>query len=121
MRTMDNFQAINAIMTNNFNPELLEKYTGYGGIGKELGEYKYYKKLNAIVPKKIIAKIKETTRTAYYTPPLLVRFMYRVLERLGFKGGNILESSAGNGVFFKYMGYKKEKQDACNRDRSLCC
>ena len=32
MRTMDNFQAINAIMTNNFNPELLERYSGYGGI-----------------------------------------------------------------------------------------
>ena len=29
---MDNLQAINAVMTNNFNPELLEKYSGYGGI-----------------------------------------------------------------------------------------
>ena len=103
MRTMDNFQAINALMTNNFNPEILERYSGYGGIGKELAEYKYYKKLNAIVPKEEIAKIKATIRTAYYTPPLLVRFIYRVLERLGFKGGNILEPSAGNGVFFKYM------------------
>ena len=103
MRTMDNFQAINALITNNFNPELLKKYSGYGGISKELGEYNYYKKLNSIIPKKEIAKIKETTKTAYYTPPLLVRFMYRVLRELGFKGGNILEPSAGTGAFFKHM------------------
>ena len=96
-------------MTNNFNPEILEKYSGYGGIGKELAEYNYYKKLNAIIPKEEIAKIKDTTRTAYYTPPLLVRFIYRVLQELGFKGGNILEPSVGTGAFFKHIPEEIQK------------
>ena len=103
MRLEHNLQVINALQTQNFNPELLEKYSGYGGIGKELAEYNYYKKLNAIISKEEIARIKATTKSAYYTPPLLVRFMYRALQELGFKGGNILEPSAGTGVFFKHM------------------
>ena len=38
MRLEQNLQAINAITQENFNPELLEKYSGYGGIGRELAE-----------------------------------------------------------------------------------
>ena len=109
MRTMDNFQAINALAKEIFNPELLEKYTGYGGIGKELGEYNYYKKLNSIISKEQIRKIKETTKTAYYTPPLLIRFIYKTLQKLGFKGGNILEPSAGTGAFFKHIPKEMRK------------
>jgi len=103
MRTDQNLQVINAIAQKNFNPVLLEKYSGYGGIGRELSEYNYYKKLNSIIPKDEIAKIKETTKTAYYTPELLVRFIYKALENLGFRGGNILEPAAGNGAFIKHM------------------
>ena len=103
MRTDQNLQVINAIAQKNFNPALLEKYTGFGGIGRELSEYDYYKKLNSIIPKDEIAKIKETTKTAYYTPELLVRFIYKALENLGFRGGNILEPASGNGAFIKHM------------------
>ena len=85
MRTEQNLQVINAIAQKNFNPELLEKYSGFGGISRELSEYNYYKKLNCIIPKDEIAKIKETTKTAYYTPELLVRFIYKALENLGLQ------------------------------------
>ena len=103
MRTDQNLQVINAIAQKNFNPALLEKYSGFGGIGREISEYNYYKKLNAIIPKDEIAKIKETSKTAYYTPELLVRFIYKALENIGFRGGNILEPAAGNGAFIKHM------------------
>ena len=103
MRTDQNLQVINAIAQKNFNPVLLEKYSGYGGIGRELSEYNYYKKLNSIIPKDEIAKIKETTKTAYYTPEFLVKFIYEALDKLGFKSGNILEPAAGIGAFIKGM------------------
>ena len=103
MRTEQNLQVINAIAQKNFNPEILEKYTGFGGIGRELAEYDYYKKLNSVIPKQKIAEIKATTKTAYYTPELLVKFIYQALDKLGFKGGNILETSAGTGAFIKHM------------------
>ena len=103
MRTDQNLQVIHAIAQKNFNPALLEKYSGFGGIGRKISEYNYYKKLNAIIPKDEITKIKETSKTAYYTPELLVRFIYKALENLGFRGGNILEPAAGNGAFIKHM------------------
>mgnify|MGYP006077495937 CR=1 FL=1 len=103
MRTEQNLQVINAIAQKNFNPEILEKYTGFGGIGRELTEYKYYKKLNSLISKEKIAEIKDTSKTAYYTPEFLVKFIYQALDKLGFKGGNILDPAAGTGAFIKYM------------------
>ena len=103
MRIEQNLQVINAIAQKNFNPEILERYTGYGGIGRELAEYDYYKKLNSVIPKQKIAEIKATTKTAYYTPELLIKFIYQALDKLGFKSGNILETSAGTGAFIKHM------------------
>ena len=90
MRIEQNLQVINAILQKNFNPELLEKYSGFGGIGKELAEYGYYKKLNSVISKKEIAEIKATSKTAYYTPEFLVKFIYQALDKLyslGFEHG----------------------------------
>ena len=69
-----------------------------------------------LIPKQEIAKIKETTKTAYYTPEVLVKFIYQSLDKLGFKGGNILEPSAGTGAFIKHMP-KAMKE---NRHRLEC-
>ena len=42
----------------------------------------------------------ESTLTAFYTPPVVIRAMYGALDRLGFSQGNILEPSCGTGNFF---------------------
>jgi len=63
----------------------------------------FYKKLNAVISKQEIAEIKATAKTAYYTPEFLVKFIYQALDKLGFKGGNIIEPSAGTGAFVKHM------------------
>ena len=42
----------------------------------------------------------ESTLTAFYTPPVVIKAMYDVLDRLGFSQGNILEPSCGTGNFF---------------------
>ena len=103
MRTEHNLQVINAISQKNFNPKLLEKYSGFGGMENELVEHNYYKKLNAVISKQEIAEIKATAKTAYYTPEFLVKFTYQALDKLGFKGGNILEPAAGTGAFVKHI------------------
>lgn len=41
----------------------------------------------------------ESTLTAFYTPPVVIKAMYEVLDRLGFSQGNILEPSCGTGNF----------------------
>ena len=110
MRTEQNLQVINSIINNDYTPELLEKYSGFGGIGRELSSYDYYKKLNSLISKEEIAKIKQTTKSAYYTPQIIVKFIYQMLDKLGFKGGNILEPAAGNGVFLKHMPKKYKRE-----------
>lgn len=42
----------------------------------------------------------ESTLTAFYTPPVVIKAMYDALDRLGFSQGNILEPSCGTGNFF---------------------
>ena len=42
----------------------------------------------------------ESTLTAFYTPPVVIKAMYDALDRLGFLQGNILEPSCGTGNFF---------------------
>ena len=42
----------------------------------------------------------ESTLTAFYTPPVVIKAMYEALDRLGFSQGNILEPSCGTGNFF---------------------
>ena len=42
----------------------------------------------------------ESTLTAFYTPPVVIKAMYETLDRLGFSQGNILEPSCGTGNFF---------------------
>lgn len=111
MKKLENLLAIHSILKGNLNPQVLEKYSGFGGIGKELSEYNYYKKLNAIIAKSDIDKIKATTKTAYYTPEIIVKFIYDALSTLGFKGGNILEPAAGIGAFVKHM-------PSCIREKS---
>jgi type I restriction-modification system DNA methylase subunit len=51
----------------------------------------------------------ESTLTAFYTPPTVIRAMYDALENMGFKRGNILEPSCGVGNF---MGLLPESMDA---------
>ena len=45
----------------------------------------------------------ESTLTAFYTPPVVIKAMYGVLDRLGYEKGNMLEPSCGTGNFFGLM------------------
>lgn len=52
---------------------------------------------------------KESTLTAFYTPPIVIKAMYEALDRLGFSEGNILEPSCGTGNFFGLLPDSMEK------------
>ncbi len=48
----------------------------------------------------------ESTLTAFYTPPVVIKAMYEALDRLGFSQGNILEPSCGTGNFLGLLPRK---------------
>nr|QID25392.1 SNF2 family protein [Streptococcus suis] len=89
--------------------ELLAKYVGWGGLANDFfDDYnpKFSKEredLKSLVTDKEYSDMKQSSLTAYYTDPTLIRQMWDKLERDGFTGGKILDPSMGTGNFFAAM------------------
>ncbi|WP_044688886.1 N-6 DNA methylase, partial [Streptococcus suis] len=89
--------------------ELLAKYVGWGGLANEFfDDYnpkfsKEREELKSLVTDKEYSDMKQSSLTAYYTDPTLIRQMWDKLERDGFTGGKILDPSMGTGNFFAVM------------------
>ena len=84
--------------------EILSKYVGFGGLADAFDESKEawldeYKKLIVTLSPDEYAAARESTLTAFYTPPVVIRAMYDALQNMGFSDGNILEPSCGTGHF----------------------
>ena len=85
--------------------EVLSQYVGWGGLSMAFDEHnaawaEEFKELYAsLFPEEYRAAM-ESTLTAFYTPPVVIKAMYDALDRLGFSQGNILEPSCGTGNFF---------------------
>lgn len=80
--------------------EELAQYVGWGGLSDCFDERNsHYAELKALLSDDEYEAARESTLTAFYTPPVVIRSMYQVLERLGFQHGNILEPSCGVGNF----------------------
>lgn len=89
--------------------ELLAKYVGWGGLANDFfDDYnpkfsKEREELKGLVTDKEYSDMKQSSLTAYYTDPALIRQMWDKLERDGFTGGKILDPSMGTGNFFAAM------------------
>ncbi|MBR6775593.1 MAG: hypothetical protein IKM23_07785, partial [Bacteroidales bacterium] len=84
--------------------ETLSKYVGFGGLADAFDESKTnwadeYKELIVTLSPEEYAAARESTLTAFYTPPVVIRAMYEALGNMGFENGNILEPSCGTGNF----------------------
>ena len=85
--------------------EVLSRYVGWGGLSMAFDEHnaawaEEFKELYASLSPEEYHAAMESTLTAFYTPPVVIKAMYDVLDRLGFSQGNILEPSCGTGNFF---------------------
>ena len=84
--------------------EILSKYVGWGGIPQAFDKTdsswsNEYNILKNLLDEKEYSQTRESTLTAFYTPPVVIRSMYKALENMGLKTGNILEPSCGVGNF----------------------
>ena len=85
--------------------EVLSRYVGWGGLSMAFDEHnaawaEEFKELYASLSPEEYRAAMESTLTAFYTPPVVIKAMYEALDRLGFSQGNILEPSCGTGNFF---------------------
>ncbi len=88
---------------------VLSQYVGWGGLPQFFEESNaHYAELKALLSGDEYAAARESTLTAFYTPPVVIRAMYKGLSNLGFQNGNILEPSCGVGNF---MGLLPENME----------
>ena len=83
---------------------MLSKYVGWGGIPEAFDEragswQTEFGMLKNILTPEEYASARESTLTAFYTPPTVINAVYKVMKQLGFREGNILEPSCGIGHF----------------------
>ena len=94
--------------------ETLSKYIGWGGLKQAFEENnaewsKEYKELKELLTPEEYTAAQSTVLNAHYTSPTVINAIYKGLETLGFKGGNILEPSMGVGNFFGVMSEEMRK------------
>ncbi len=92
-------------LATSIEQETLSKYIGWGGLSMAFDEHNAawvneYQELKSVLSEEEYRAAMESTLTAFYTPPVVIKAMYEVLDRLGFSQGNILEPSCGVGGFF---------------------
>ncbi|MDI1334567.1 MAG: N-6 DNA methylase [Lacunisphaera sp.] len=89
---------------------ILVRYVGWGGIPQAFAEPKdapkwsaEQKLLKQLLQPREYRHARATVLNAHYTPPVVIKAMYAAMERLGFRGGQVLEPACGTGHFFGLM------------------
>ena len=113
IRLLHDLQIENRLATPE-EQETLAKYVGWGGLPMAFDEKNAawaneYKELKAELSDGQYRAAMESTLTAFYTPPVVIKAMYEALDRLGFSQGNILEPSCGTGNFLGLLPDSMEK------------
>ena len=80
--------------------EVLAKYVGWGGLADCFDpKHSRYEELKSLLSETEYAAARESTLTAFYTPPVVIRSIYAALGQMGFRQGNVLEPACGVGHF----------------------
>lgn len=90
---------------------ILSQYVGWGGLPQFFEQSNsHYNELKELLTDSEYTSARESTLTAFYTPPTVIRAVYKVLENMHFKNGNLLEPSCGIGNFIGML--PKTMQDS---------
>ena len=99
IRTLKTVEAENRTATAE-EQALLAQYVGWGGLADFFDEKNpRYAELKELLTDAEYAAARESTLTAFYTPPVVIRGIYAALGQMGFTQGNILEPACGIGNF----------------------
>jgi len=100
IRTLHEVESENRTATAQ-EQEILARYVGWGGLADCFDERNSrYQELKSLLSETEYSAARESTLTAFYTPPVVIRSMYQALSQLGYAQGNILEPACGTGNFF---------------------
>ena len=99
IRLLKQVEAENRLATEE-EQEVLSSYVGWGGLADCFDpKHSRYEELKGLLPETEYAAARESTLTAFYTPPVVIRSIYAALGQMGFRQGNVLEPACGVGHF----------------------
>lgn len=99
IRLLKRVEAENRLATAE-EQEVLAKYVGWGGLADCFDpKHSRYEELKSLLSETEYAAARESTLTAFYTPPVVIRSIYAALGQMGFRQGNVLEPACGIGHF----------------------
>ena len=99
IRTLKQIEAEERLATPE-EQEILSRYVGWGSLADCFEETSpHYEELKSLLYLEEYAAARASTLTAFYTPPVVIRGIYKALSQMGFTQGNILEPSCGTGNF----------------------
>lgn len=99
IRTLKQIEAEGRLATPE-EQEILSRYVGWGGLANCFEETSpQYGELKSLLDLEEYAAARASSLTAFYTPPVVIRGIYKALSQMGFTQGNILEPSCGTGNF----------------------
>ena len=99
IRLLKQLEAENRLATAE-EQEVLAKYVGWGGLADCFDpKHSRYEELKSLLSETEYAAARESTLTAFYTPPVVIRSIYAALGQMGFRQGNVLEPACGVGHF----------------------
>ncbi len=99
IRLLKQVEAENRLATAE-EQEILSSYVGWGGLADCFDpKHSRYEELKSLLSETEYAAARESTLTAFYTPPVVIRSIYTALGQMGFRQGNVLEPACGIGHF----------------------
>ena len=99
IRTLKQIEAEERLATPE-EQEILSRYVGWGGLANCFEQTSpHYEELKSLLDSEEYAAARASSLTAFYTPPVVIRGIYKALSQMGFTQGNILEPSCGTGNF----------------------
>ena len=99
IRTLKQIEAEERLATSE-EQEILSRYVGWGGLANCFEQTSpHYEELKSLLDLEEYAAARASSLTAFYTPPVVIRGIYKALSQMGFTQGNILEPSCGTGNF----------------------
>jgi type I restriction-modification system DNA methylase subunit len=110
MRYSDNIEILKGLKNGNVSEEVLKNYSGWGGLREAVYTPEIYKQMKRVLTDDEILSIKKTLSSAYYTPREIISFMCKALGKMGYRGGRVLEPSAGIGSFLDEINVLEPKE-----------
>ena len=99
IRTLKQIEAEERLATPE-EQEILSRYVGWGGLANCFEQTSpHYEELKSLLDSEEYAAARASSLTTFYTPPVVIRGIYKALSQMGFTQGNILEPSCGTGNF----------------------